>query len=91
LFLNKIHHGKVQILILAFPMVLVGTALVGVAGYYILPYQSETPELYGPWYVYDRASIILSSSHQYRQSVIRLRRPSSSLTLGVVIILISHN
>ena len=38
---------EVQIWILSFPMVLVGTGLVGAAGYYILPYQTEEPDNFG--------------------------------------------
>ena len=30
-------------------MVLVGTALTAIAGYYVLPYQAEDAEVFGMW------------------------------------------
>ena len=50
-----------QIWILAFPMVLVGTALTAVAAIYCLPYESEDPSSYG-WFAWLVLGAILSST-----------------------------
>jgi NhaP-type Na+/H+ or K+/H+ antiporter len=51
----------VQIWILSFPMVLVGTAITGVVAKYCLPYQSENPLQYG-WASWFTLGAILAST-----------------------------
>eukprot|EP00751_Fragilariopsis_kerguelensis_P013746 CAMPEP_0170772896 /NCGR_PEP_ID=MMETSP0733-20121128/9063_1 /TAXON_ID=186038 /ORGANISM="Fragilariopsis kerguelensis, Strain L26-C5" /LENGTH=254 /DNA_ID=CAMNT_0011115205 /DNA_START=124 /DNA_END=885 /DNA_ORIENTATION=+ len=50
-----------QIFIMAFPMVLVGTALTAIAGYYVLPYEAEFPEVFGIWAWISLGAILAST------------------------------
>jgi len=81
--INLFQIAFVQILILAFPMVLVGTALVGVAGYYILPYQSENPELYGPWAWLTLGSILASTDPIAVAAVLKTAGASPRLVMHI--------
>lgn len=77
------HHSTVQIWILSFPMVLVGTALTGVAGKYCLPYDSQDPEVFGWWAWIVLGAILASTDPIAVSSVLKTAGASPRLVMHI--------
>jgi len=70
-----------QIFIMAFPMVLVGTALTAIAGYYVLPYEAEFPEVFGIWAWISLGAILASTDPIAVSAVLKTAGASPRLNM----------
>jgi len=81
--INLFLVAGVQIWILSFPMVLVGTALTGVAGKYCLPYDSEDPTSFGWWAWIILGAILASTDPIAVASVLKTAGASPRLVMHI--------
>ncbi|OEU09682.1 hypothetical protein FRACYDRAFT_194728, partial [Fragilariopsis cylindrus CCMP1102] len=81
--INLFQVAIVQIWILSFPMVLVGTAITGVVAMYCLPYESNDPDVYGIWSWLTLGAILASTDPIAVSSVLKTAGASPRLVMHI--------